>query len=433
MHTHSNYIFEYLESDLNVNLIKSEKVDQIIQIKITSIEKASSILLSKTHSVNINDVTIKNYNEKDELKKESILCSKVYYFDQSYEKIFEWWIEMNKLNGYDKLVIFNNSLPFRDLFRKYEGFVEVVQFQCLPNFFSSNMTKKDFIKFSEIETIYKNNPLGLHMHFEYLTFNECYLLNKDKYKYVAIMDQDESIIPRTPFLYNKSKPFQWSQLNKTDIHVPSFESYFQTLRKAFGLKKKVTFSFRMAVYLKQKTMHLIFNELSNFFKNFNVSSTTIYNYTISIRDPNEKNKFGQKLDFKFSIRDKQDLENAMYLKDLHVNYVEPFLIRNNKSLNLVPEPFNRLYMLMGLNSTMFLWGKTIHDSLQTKSVSTHYPNQRYSDYFYVPLVYGHLSHFRKDYNIYWGEFPLKEFYFDNNYFIRYYLPILRKLNYKIKI
>ena len=144
MHSYSNYVYEYLESDLNISLIRSEKQENKIQIKITSFEKKltnESEPTNKTNSVSIDKVKIKNYNEKDELKKHSILCSKVYYFDQSYEKIFEWWIEMSKLNGYDKLVIFNNSLPFRDLFRKYEGFVEVVQFQCLPNFFSSNVTK----------------------------------------------------------------------------------------------------------------------------------------------------------------------------------------------------------------------------------------------------------------------------------------------------
>ena len=82
---------------------------------------------------------------------------------------------MSRLNGYDKLVIFNNSLPFKNLFEKYEGFVQAVQYQCLPNFFSSSllsMTNKTFIKFSEVETIYKIDLYRLALHFEHFTFNE---------------------------------------------------------------------------------------------------------------------------------------------------------------------------------------------------------------------------------------------------------------------
>ena len=54
------------------------------------------------------------------------------------------------------IVIFNNSLPFSNMLHRYDGFVELIQFQCLPNFFDhiSNATtnKKQFIKFDEIKT-----------------------------------------------------------------------------------------------------------------------------------------------------------------------------------------------------------------------------------------------------------------------------------------
>ena len=75
--------------------------------------------------------------------------------------------------------------------------------------------------------------------------------------------------------------------------------------------------------------------------------------------------------------------------------------RNNESLSLIAEPFNRQYMLMGTDSTKFLWGKTIHDSLQTHTLFTHYPKLAFpNNRLIVPMEYGHVSHFRKNYNIY---------------------------------
>ena len=96
------------------------------------------------------------------------------------------------------------------------------------------------------------------------------------------------------------------------------------------------------------------------------------------------------------------------------------------------EPFNRLYMLMGANSTMFLWGETIHDTLQTHSLYTHSSLHGLSDLIEVPMEHGHLSHFRNGYNIYWNTYPIKEFHFDFNYFQNYYLPILKRLDYSIR-
>lgn len=275
------------------------------------------------------------------------------------------------MNGYDKLVLFNNSLPFSDLFRKYKDFVQVIQFQCLPNFYSNSTFKKLFIRFDDVKDIYKINPSGLHLHFEYLTFNECYLTNKDKYKYISIMDQDESIIPRKPLFLNNSN--QWPKFNSSFLSSPPYELmiYLKDLSKEFNLTKKNTYSFQMGVFLKHETIRVIFDELNKFLKEFENKSINNFNHTIQIKDTKQKNQWGEEMNFKFLIKDKQDFEYVNYLNIFYFNYVKPFLLKNNNSLSKIAEPFNRLYMLMGLNSTKFLWGKTIHDTLQTHSLYTH--------------------------------------------------------------
>jgi hypothetical protein len=103
---------------------------------------------------------------------------------------------MAKMNGFDKLVFFNNSLSkeYDYLAAKYAGFLHIVQFQCIPNFFP-NQTKQ-FLSFNEIEILNRKEAFYIHVHFEFITQNECFLTNIDKYEPIAILDQDEMILQR---------------------------------------------------------------------------------------------------------------------------------------------------------------------------------------------------------------------------------------------
>ena len=49
----------------------------------------------------------------------------------------EWWFKINIISGYDKIVLFNNSIGtgdnFEKLVSKYKDRVEVIQMQCTPD------------------------------------------------------------------------------------------------------------------------------------------------------------------------------------------------------------------------------------------------------------------------------------------------------------
>ncbi len=111
---------------------------------------------------------------------------------------------MNRIHGYSKIVIYNNSIEnspeLNNFFNQNKDFVHLIQFKCIPNFMTRNNLNKMFLtNFNEIAQ-YGQPVLHVHVHFEQLVFNECYLQNMDKYKFITVNDQDETIVP--PYLQN---------------------------------------------------------------------------------------------------------------------------------------------------------------------------------------------------------------------------------------
>jgi len=116
---------------------------------------------------------------------------------------------------------------------------------------------------------------------------------------------------------------------------------------------------------------------------------------------------------------------------MHKKYVEPFLIKNNKTLSLVLEQFNRFYYLINTFSSR---PNTSHIDI----ISHHIPGKHLSkDSIGIPLSLGHLSHFRRSYfdksDELNKEYNIKQLYFDFNYFNNYFKPILGNLFYKMFI
>ncbi len=72
-------------------------------------------------------------------------------------------------------------------------------------------------------------------------------------------------------------------------------------------------------------------------------------------------------------------------------------------------------------------GKTIHNTYLAHSVNTHY-GYPLTNMKTIRIEEGHVSHFRKDYNIYWNDKSVMDFQFDINYFICYFKPISKKFS-----
>jgi hypothetical protein len=422
------YVFEYIEIYFNLEDFIKYKYDITLTAKI---EVINDPFLSTNKPINL---ITKNFNHYNNYKKHSVLCGKTYYYENNHLNYYKWWLNINKINGYDKIVLFNNSYgngnwsQFNDLFSKYKDLVQVVQFQCLPNFLDLNNKSKSYINIFEIYPLYGKYPLSYHQHFEFASFNECLLTNRDKYKYVTIMDDDETIIPRKPYnneiiesLYQTNESYE-EKIDPISNKSTKFIPYFESLLTKFKLGSKATFGFRWAPYMKNKHIKIIFNEIEKIYQ------SNISNHLLKIKDVNDSNG----LEFKIRINGEQDFNYAKYLYEMHLKYIEPFFKNNSQLLSLVPEPFTRFYYFNG-KETVFHWWyfKHIHDASEAYKVSTHLPENKVSSSIRVPVNFGHVTHFREEYRepYQWKEkeIPIKELFFDFVYFNNYFKPISKLL------
>jgi hypothetical protein len=426
------YATERIHFRLNVFMNNNKSLINMAKIKVKIKSILSNVQEMTKNSIELvkkmfktNDFTNNNNN--------SILCSKVYYLKSDYIKQFEWWIQVNKLNGYDKIVVFNNSLDgYDDLFKKYAQFVQVLQFQCVPNFFSKkNHKKKRFISFFDIKNVYNLNPHTYHIHFDHLIANECYLLHKDKYKYISIIDNDELILARSKLANNNNNNFS------------KIISYIQSLTSKLSNGIKTNLIFKMSFYFKFKSIQIIFYKLEEFFKLIKANNNTIdsYNYRIKI-DLEEKCFDDEKIAFNLVIKTGKDLNYAKYLYEMNRKYVEPFMEMNKNELKRMNNDlFDRFYYFTGEKSIHSPWlFKSIHDTSQTEIVNAHFALNKIENSVNVPVEYGHCSHFRKNFCskiakpmlLIRRQLPIQELFFDFDYFQYFYKPILKNLNYMIK-
>ena len=133
------------------------------------------------------------------------------------------------------------------------------------------------------------------------------------------------------------------------------------------------------------------------------------------------------MNFKLSIKDKDDYLYAKYLNELHTKQVIPFLKRNKNKLDKISDAFNRLYFVLGDKSTHYFAGKTIYNTNRDfNPVSIHSPVSK-QDLMWVMPEIGHSSHFRSSYNLRPNVYPIKELNFDANYFSCYFKQILNKI------
>jgi len=370
--------------------------------------------------------------EREQLQN-SAICTEAYSFKKDQIKALDWWFKMNQLNGYNRIIMSNHSMGngndgFEELFLKNNKFVTLNQLQCYPNFYGnqSQIIERPFVRLNELKKLYNKNVWSYT--FQDYVFNECYTANRIKYKYITITDKDESISPRgllnttIDLFHSDHHDYKKLITNYQCYNNPKLEIYLKNLLQNLKIPDKMaSFHFKMSIHLKNKTVDLIFKQLGLFLNNLNESQPT--NYSVLIQDDNEINSHGAKLKFWFAIRNQNELDYAKRIYKFHTELIEPVLRKNKQILDKVAvESFNRVYILFGQNSTGFLWGKTIHNTVTTDSLTTHFGGKSFN----IPTEYGHLSHFREIYNIYWGIYPITELMFDFNYYNCYFKPIIKQ-------
>ena len=128
------------------------------------------------------------------------------------------------------------------------------------------------------------------------------------------------------------------------------------------------------------------------------------------------------LEYKVSIKNKMDFIYAKYLFKLYNNTIKPFYEQNSRIMEKINEPFNRLFYSIQEKVTANDARKIVNSDLKLNSPKT-----------IIPYQHGHVAHFPKDYVFKRKIKSIREFSIDLNYFLCYYLPILKKFNFEANV
>ena len=180
----------YADFDLNKILNGTNSLNEDITARVYYLNKQTNKYSKKYANLKIKYLRPRSEAEYQS-RKSALLCSKALYLSKNQYKELSWWVEINKKIGYDSMTFYNNSIPntveFNRVFSRNQDFVTLLQLKCLPNFLNQ---KTEYLEFYEELT----DSLKMDV-FNGLLVNECYLENIDKYKYIAVMDNDETVIP----------------------------------------------------------------------------------------------------------------------------------------------------------------------------------------------------------------------------------------------
>ena len=359
---------------------------------------------------------IKNIKSKQISKnQQSMICSKIYQLKNDDYKTMKWWFEINKKIGFNKIVIYNNSIQnskkFQDLFSYYENFVQVRQIQCFPNLFESKYQKTFLRNLNEFKLKYEQRWL-----FEVLLFNECYLDNIDIYQYISILDQDEIVLPR-----NLNDFYRPSQIGNqifddknifeknNDCQLNNFQSYITSLVDNLYSSQKYSLHFKMGYYLKLTEVDIIFKQFENYL-NSDLIEDKIH-------------VVGKVTNYTFQILNNDEKDYVVYLNKVYKN-VTRFLYEDHVHLKQFPEIFARLFFIYG-ESVSYKQGKTFHSTEVANHVS-HHSSYHFSQNA-VPYQLGHVAHFQNIYNFSSTTISIKDLVFDLNYFKCYFLESYKML------
>ncbi len=164
-----------------------------------------------------------------------IICAKcLFNMNQSsnYQDL-AWWIYLNKKIGYEKIFFCNNSIELNNLnllFDKNRNFLDIQRLQCMPNFI-------DQIRPAFFESFDSFRSRGVFNYyitdiFNTILTNECYLKYSDKFKYITVIDNDETIIPRLiQATFKSDDNFNFvNSISHTKQSYRQFEAYVDKLK-----------------------------------------------------------------------------------------------------------------------------------------------------------------------------------------------------------
>jgi hypothetical protein len=335
---HFNFQFNLEISDENsfqsINLTNIEFI-KILQTEITDDWILSSSFVmenilghnnrSKNYNLTMTTFVYRNntfYGKSEPLKveiknwisnsKDIFICTKALYMYESDYKNFEWWIEMNVKNGFNKIIVVNNSIPnnklFNDLFKKYENQVDVIQFKKLPNVFNKTNGIKYYTHFQELIV---SEDKSKKFAAEYISFNECVYKYSDQAEFIFVIDFDETFIPvkhekltneddsfqlMAKYSFNEQKSFALfenemlrksvckEKVKKNMFNQYSYlKNYIDEIFRANHIPADYTVYFPQVLFLNNRVTEEIFSSIETTLKQYENTAVNLIQFPIKVK------------------------------------------------------------------------------------------------------------------------------------------------------
>lgn len=175
--------------DLKNFLLQNHNINLTLHVSNITVKVLYHDINNNKKSNQLLNLNIKYLRTPEHTKpKSTLICSKCLFTDTKGYKNFQYWIELNKRAGYDKIWLCNNSIPntddFNQIFKKHADFIEIHQLKCLPNFLPNS--KGFYVNhYSELEKALKQDVIsGLILN--EVTFSLYFdLKNKDALRFLA--------------------------------------------------------------------------------------------------------------------------------------------------------------------------------------------------------------------------------------------------------
>ena len=385
-----------------------------------------------------------------EKKKSAILCAKCLYLNANEYRYLNWWIELNQRAGYEKIVLCNQSLEsnhkniypigFSEIIQSYGDFIELEQLECIPNF------NEDIKHYAQYYDSFKMLKMNGHFNgllvetINIIVLGECYLNNIDKYEYIGVFDNDETVLPKLSNQFTsisksikliksyKNENFKQSPNLMSDEKCNRFNQsthYIYTFLKDIEKRQQMngrSFYFKQGYLISFKMSLHILDQISDYLKKYSFNGTRLLiNVTHNEGSPSQF-KFNKLM---LTIADKEEYDYSMGLVNIVNLVIKPFLEEKKEIIHKYADRFARFFIYLNNRDSL---GKTIHSTRSTLDFSVHQPisylkNEKI-EYSEIANENGYLSHFRKTFLKNFETMSVNDLHLDLNYFYCYFKPIL---------
>jgi hypothetical protein len=358
------------------------------------------------------------------------MCIEPLYLNEARFKDFKWFVELAKLSGYKKMVIYNNSIehnPLYDkLFRENEEFIDIHQLNFLPDLIDYD--KNVYVnRYSEMVKGPHWSFTYIHfLSFDSIAFHDCLYRYSDKYKSMLIADNDELVVP------NKLKPFSFmnSLIENFKLNGPSslcnskvdssqiLDEYLDSLFPKYKLKADRTLFFPPVFFMKPNSMKALMKLLNGYLKNANEKKIS-YPYVINFPDPVQP-----QFTYNFTINKGKDHDYVQDILNFYNEIIEPFLIKNEDTLKKIVNHFNEFFYYKQSIIDQASPGKSFVNPDTAMKTGPHHPSK---NFLLLNAETDYLSHFRETNHLKSMTTSITSIRLDLNYFICYFMPIFQKL------